>query len=238
VSIKHNSQLARGLCADPGEICRFTCRCQLPWKNTWRRVVRPSAPSSLLFSLRCVACYYSLWRCTITVPLRWCRRQLETRKYLPQVRSLFRQAHGGRHRGKMVWQDMVAFYEGMEVSCRLATAAVPSRNAPAMPSFEKIDLVAVNDGKPWRTLGGRTSLLNVSLRRKAYASSREHVPPNPEKAISFEHHRRMIAYLPPRNHPLVYETTAPPSPLVFFPYPKPRLLLPPAWPAVSCSSRR
>lgn len=33
-----------------------------------------------------------------------------------QVRSLFRQAHGGRHRGKMVWRDMIAFYEEMEVS--------------------------------------------------------------------------------------------------------------------------
>lgn len=35
---------------------------------------------------------------------------------LDQVRSLFRQAHGGRHRGKMVWEDMIAFYEGMEVT--------------------------------------------------------------------------------------------------------------------------
>lgn len=34
----------------------------------------------------------------------------------PQVKSFYRQAHGGRHRGKMVWQDMNAFYEQMEAS--------------------------------------------------------------------------------------------------------------------------
>lgn len=34
----------------------------------------------------------------------------------PQVKSFYRQAHGGRHRGKMVWQDMRAFYEQMEAS--------------------------------------------------------------------------------------------------------------------------
>ncbi|CAM9293181.1 unnamed protein product, partial [Hapterophycus canaliculatus] len=39
-----------------------------------------------------------------------------------QVRSLFRQAHGGRHRGKMAWQDMIAFYEGMESALDKACA--------------------------------------------------------------------------------------------------------------------
>lgn len=63
-----------------------------------------------------------LWRHR-TAPVLLCFRffNLEERyhravKKKRQVKSLFRQAHGDRHRGKMVWRDMVAFFEAMEAS--------------------------------------------------------------------------------------------------------------------------
>ncbi|CAM9879335.1 unnamed protein product [Scytosiphon promiscuus] len=59
-----------------------------------------------------------------------------------QVRSLFRQAHGGRHRGKMAWQDMIAFYEGMESA--LDKACAPPVVEDFVVDSEEWDSVSVS----------------------------------------------------------------------------------------------
>lgn len=101
---------------------------------------------------------------------------------------MFREAHGGRQQGKMIWRDMIVFYEEMEASDRQRTGGgdISGKTGTARPSSQESLMAGTVVMDPW----WRTS---VQCRRSDAPMSIEYSR-NVRETDSY------VAVYPPREH--------------------------------------